>query len=249
MKVRSLMKNILLMISPTYRSINNMERTLTFLFNKVESLEMRDAPLNRCRYMFKKARDNDIDNYLDYFRLSSLELIASKIKEEKIPGECAELGVFQGEFARFINKYFPDRILYLFDTFEGFDVRDTTYDDKNNYRKKIHAFSNTNTRLVLDKMPYPEKCIIKEGYFPESIDNDILSEFCFVSIDVDLYKPTYAGLEYFYSKLVKGGVIFVHDYENCDYAGVKQAVKDFSKNYGLSYFIMSDICGSAVFIK
>ena len=39
-------------------------------------------------------------------------------------GECAEAGVFEGDFAKWINQYFPDRKLYLFDTFEGFDMRD-----------------------------------------------------------------------------------------------------------------------------
>ena len=36
----------------------------------------------------------------------------------------AEGGVFRGDFAKYINKVFPDSKLYLFDTFEGFDSRD-----------------------------------------------------------------------------------------------------------------------------
>lgn len=37
----------------------------------------------------------------------------------------AEGGVFQGDFAKVINQCFPKHKLYLFDTFEGFDERDT----------------------------------------------------------------------------------------------------------------------------
>lgn len=268
MIIRDFLKRIWLKLSPSYRvskrieaQVENLQNKIPFISDEIKSLETTINQkyekniqeyinsLNHCRHMYKRGRDEDIDNSIDYFRLSSLELMASKFKEEKTTGECAELGVFRGEFARLINKYFPDRILYLFDTFEGFDIRDTEFDDEKNYRKAIHDFSHTSVKSVLDKMPYPEKCIVKKGYFPESINDDILPEFCFVSIDVDLYKPIYSGLEFFYKKLVKGGVIFVHDYENCDYEGVKQAVKDFSKAYDISYFIMSDICGSAVFIK
>ena len=41
-----------------------------------------------------------------------------------IQGSVAECGVYLGDFAYFINKYFSNRTMYLFDTFEGFDVRD-----------------------------------------------------------------------------------------------------------------------------
>lgn len=46
------------------------------------------------------------------------------IKEYDKDAEVAEAGVFQGDFARYINLYFADRRLHLFDTFEGFDLKD-----------------------------------------------------------------------------------------------------------------------------
>lgn len=49
---------------------------------------------------------------------------ASWIYEKNINGNVAECGVFKGDSAKFINKFFPDRKLYLFDTFEGFDDKD-----------------------------------------------------------------------------------------------------------------------------
>src|SRR6185436_15032608 len=71
-------------------------------------------------------RQRDIDkNYLDYVRLSTLELICHEINSKKLEGNVAELGVYKGKFARYINQYFPNKTLYLFDTFMGFDERDT----------------------------------------------------------------------------------------------------------------------------
>ena len=70
-------------------------------------------------------RKRDIDqNYFDYVRLSTLELISFEINQKKLAGNVAEVGVYKGKFAKYINHYFPDRLLYLFDTFEGFDLRD-----------------------------------------------------------------------------------------------------------------------------
>lgn len=43
---------------------------------------------------------------------------------DTLPGALAELGVYRGDFAAALNRRFPERTLYLFDTFAGFDARD-----------------------------------------------------------------------------------------------------------------------------
>ena len=69
----------------------------------------------------------------DYFRYSSLELAAKEINENIISKgrkeNIAELGVWQGDFAQYINQLFPNQKLYLFDTFEGFDKRNFDKED------------------------------------------------------------------------------------------------------------------------
>src|SRR6266540_1215034 len=78
-------------------------------------------------------REREIDNnYFDYIRLSTLELISFEIKKRNLKGNVAELGVYKGKFAKHINKFFPERKLYLFDTFEGFDNRDITSEKAKN---------------------------------------------------------------------------------------------------------------------
>ena len=47
-------------------------------------------------------------------------------------------------------------------------------------------------------------CLFKKGYFPESA-HGIDEKFAFVSLDLDLYKPTLEGLRFFYPKMIKGG--------------------------------------------
>lgn len=149
-----------------------------------------------------------------------------------ISGSVAEAGVFQGEFARIINESFPDRKLYLFDTFEGFDERDVLYEEKNGFSDAVAGHLHlTSESLVLEKMNYPEMCVIKKGYFPESAKG-ITDKFCYVNLDMDLYKPTLEGLRFFWPLMVSGGIITVHDYFSVGYDGVNMALQEFIEETG-----------------
>ena len=149
------------------------------------------------------------------------------VYSRNLSGCVAEAGVFQGEFASVINENFPDRKLYLFDTFEGFDKRDVVYEEKNNFSNATVGHLNiTSETLVLNKMKHPEKCVFKKGYFPETA-KDIEETFCYVNIDMDLYKPTLEGLRFFFPLMAEGGIITIHDYFSKGYEGVNAAVHEF----------------------
>jgi O-methyltransferase len=195
-----------------------------------------------------KERKDYVFEYHDYIRASSLELIANEIYDKNIDGNVAELGVYRGDFARLINKTFPDRELYLFDTFEGFDSRDVKTELKNNFSNGKEDFSDTNVELVLGKMQNRENCIVKKGFFPETAVG-INNSFSFVSIDADLYDPVYNGLHFFYDRLNSGGYIMLHDYNNKYYNGAKAALRKFSTEKKISYFPICDPCGRAVIMK
>lgn len=162
-----------------------------------------------------RARENFLRDY------------AKIVYQLDLKGCVAEAGVFQGEFAKIINENFPDRELYLFDTFEGFDEKDIAFEQINKYSEAKTGYLNiTSEKLVLSKMKYPEKCVIRKGYFPETAVG-LAKEFCFVNLDMDLYKPTLEGLRFFYPKMVKGGIIVIHDYFYAGYEGVNVALKEF----------------------
>lgn len=185
----------------------------------------------------------EVDSYEP--RLAVLELMTREIKNYNIEGSAAELGVWKGDFAMMINHYLPDKKLYLFDTFEGFDERDAEVDRAEKFSTASYDFSQTSEELVLSRMEHPENCIIRKGWFPDTAEG-VDDKFCFVSLDTDLYQPILAGLKFFYPRLVKGGAIMIHDFNNKkDYPGVRQAVRDF----GVSYVCLPDACGSAVIVK
>lgn len=195
------------------------------------------------------ARKRIIDrNYMDYIRLATLELVSYEINRNNIDGCVAELGVYKGKFARYINCHFPDRKLYLFDTFEGFDETDIKSELKNTYSSGEQDFSNTSVKEVLSIMPFPDQCIIRQGYFPDTVMG-LNEQFVFVSIDADLYEPIYNGLQFFYPRLKKGGYIFVHDYNNDAYKGAREAVEKFCRENNLNKLPLPDSSGTAVLMR
>jgi O-methyltransferase len=186
----------------------------------------------------------------DYIRASALELVGREIDEQNVSGAVAELGVFKGEFARILNLVFSGRPLYLFDTFEGFASADVDYDRARNYAApSAGLFANTSVESVLAAMPFRERCVVKKGWFPASAEDCKNERFCFVSLDADLYTPIYNGLRFFWPRLSDGGYIFVHDYNNREYLGPKEAVRQFCTEQGVGYTPLLDHCGTAVIAK
>ena len=152
----------------------------------------------------------------------------------KMEGNVAECGVFQGDCAKFINYHFPERKLYLCDTFEGFDSSDMQYEKANSEAFEKSRFSDrtffaeTGSDFVLAKMPYPKNVVIRKGYFPESMEG-VEDKFCFVNLDMDLYVPMLNGLRFFWDKMVSNGCILLHDYFSDVFQGVKRAVDTFER--------------------
>jgi hypothetical protein len=185
----------------------------------------------------------------DYCRFMAMRLAAQRILARGIPGAVAELGVYKGEIAAVLNRLFPERTLYLFDTFEGFSANDLADGEENKHSiAHVGEFQDTNVELVLSRMLHPEKVVVRKGYFPETAQG--LEEiFAMVSLDVDLYKPIASGLRYFYPRLVSGGCIFIHDFNNLRYKGVKAAVEEFVDATGAPLVQLPDLAGTAVLTK
>lgn len=176
-------------------------------------------------------------------------LLADRL--ERLPGALAELGVYRGDFAAELNRRFPERNLYLFDTFEGFDLRDLNTETQNGYSRSVEGeFSDTTLELVLSKMTTQHNVVVQKGYFPDTTEGmDPELRFAMVSLDADLYEPTFNGLKWFYPRMVSGGVILLHDYQNARFSGVHAAVEAFEREFGpLLLLPVGDLHGSAMVI-
>jgi O-methyltransferase len=180
--------------------LHNVQEDVRIL-NKELGFELRLPAISN---MWVNPRSEITFNDFDWVRNQTFELVSSQIKEKNISGALAELGVYRGDQASIISKLFPDRPFYLFDTFEGFSQVDIELETGRFSESSTTDFSDTSIDIVLSKLLNPERCLIKKGFFPETAKG-VETNFAFVSLDVDLFAPTLAGLEYFYPRLERGG--------------------------------------------
>lgn len=178
----------------------------------------------------------------DYVRTATLELLCRRL--DGVPGAAAELGVYRGQFARCINRLLPDRTLYLFDSFQGFDQAAGAGEAMQ------AAHEKTSADQVMSVMPYPEKILLKPGFFPDSLDG-LEETFCFVSLDVDFETATLAGLTYFWPRLSYGGYLMLHDWGDPGLPGPAQALERYQNLLGqkLPAVPIPDLNGTLVLCK
>lgn len=90
-----------------------------------------------------------------------------EVRKRKLEGAIAEVGVFRGEFAQYINQAFPNSTCYLFDTFEGFNANEALEELKNGNCTDafVEAYKQTNIGMVLGGMRHLDNIVIKQGFF------------------------------------------------------------------------------------
>jgi O-methyltransferase len=182
-------------------------------------------------------------------RLATLRMIAGEVRERGIGGAVAELGVYQGALAAEMNRLFPARSLYLFDTFTGFDGRDVAVEGERRFsRAEAGNFADTSVEAVRARLPHPERAVFRVGYFPETA-RGMEETFAVVSLDADLYKPLLDGLRYFHPRMARGGYIVVHDYNNARFAGARHAVRQFCEENQVFVVPLPDLHGTGIIVK
>lgn len=143
-----------------------------------------------------------------------------------LKGDVAQLGVYRGGSAKIIAECFKDTPskVFLFDTFEGLPgdgegekglFSDVVYDE---------------VQKLLS--PYPH-VVFRKGFFPDTAQDLTNRKFSFIYLDGDMYQSTKDGLNFFYPRLVPGGIIILDDYESPKWTGVKKAVQEFAGSHDL----------------
>jgi O-methyltransferase len=146
--------------------------------------------------------------------LSPLEAwqIFSLVKSTaKLGGSMAEVGVYRGASARLIREADEVRPLHLFDTFQG--LPETSPEDRvplgGQFKKGSFACSLEDVKSYLNQS---SQLYFHEGLFPKTAKCIDGERFSFVHSDVDIYESTKSVLEFFYPRMIPGGIIISHDF-------------------------------------
>ena len=194
---------------------------------------------------FSSETQSQIKKTIDAVRYSSIALACKRIEADDIPGDLVEVGVFQGKTARFLRQMMPDRRIHLFDTFQGF----CTEDFEKGENTEDFRFLDTDPSEIEKQLCLggSGEVVMHVGHFPGTAEELTEERFAFLSLDVDKYIPTLAGLEVFYPKMSPGGFIFIHDFHNPESNfGVSKAVNEWCEKNQVLYFELPDANGTVI---
>ncbi len=166
----------------------------------------------------KTARSSGRESLLSGNEAFTLYSIARA--QSALPGEMAEVGVYQGVSAKIISMASDGATLHLFDTFAGLPEP-----DQHEYcrlREGHYAASLASVRTFLADRP---NITFYQGLFPDTAGPVADRRFSFVHLDVDLRSSTLGCLDFFYPRMLPGGIILTHDYSYLD--GVRTAFSEF----------------------
>jgi hypothetical protein len=210
----------------------------------------------------------DAKNDSEHKRIRSLQLLslAEGIASSSGPVEnFAECGCYTGHssfaISKILQRHSFEKKFYIFDSFEGLSSatdNDLLASDGETVREDLKSLLATDALKFVGDLDAYSKLMsefpfvdIKKGWIPKRFSDVEDLQFSFVHIDVDVYEPTRDSLNFFYSRLVKGGVIAVDDYSRPYWPGCDRAVQEFldSLPNDNSYRFFEVPMGGAVLIK
>src|SRR6266540_4018552 len=152
--------------------------------------------------------------------LFNLYQLASAVRH--LPGDIAEVGVYKGGTGRLLAQVFAGtgKKIFLFDTFAGMpDAVDPTVEDW-----KPGDFADTSLEAVRAAVaPWPEVSCVP-GRFPETADAVAGRRFCLAHVDVDIQQSVRDCCDFFYPRLVPGGMLVLDEPERVLYLPTGQGV-------------------------
>jgi len=200
----------------------------------------------------QKTQMESTDNALRRLRHYSLMQLFRQADISK--GDVVELGTFHGLSAYQIASQMAQQqtgaTFSIFDSFEGLseitekDASIHTIDE--NALRKQFAYGEDLVKQNLQEFPFID---FYKGWIPTRFVEVEERGFSFVHIDVDLYDPIKDSIEFFYPRLVEGGLMVFDDYGcTTQFPGAKKAIDELLPRLEPSFF-MALPYGQAFIIK
>jgi O-methyltransferase len=182
----------------------------------------------------------------DLVRRDMFLLLAHWLRRREVRGAVAEVGVGDGMTAALLCSVFPDSDIYLMDTFSGYCPEDVELErERTGMRVGTYAGRAMSPSAVAARIGNQRRVRLLTGKFPDSAVAEVTTkQFCLVHLDVDLYGPTRAGLEFFARRMQAGGFIAVHDYNA--WPGARRAVDEFLEARNWPAVPIADKSGSII---
>lgn len=152
---------------------------------------------------------------------------ANKVKN--LEGDFVECGVNKGGLASTVMNYVDfnslNKRFYLLDTFCGLDDK-YICEEEREHGIKAGGYHECYDDVKRTFEHFNNVEIIK-GTVPDTLSFVHAKKVCYLSIDMNCVEPEIAAAEFFWDKLVSGGVIILDDYGWSGHIVQKDAFDDF----------------------
>jgi len=198
------------------------------------------------------------DSVAKRIRHLSLAQMLRHVMHRRLKGQIAECGVSRGHSAyvaaHVLREFSFSSGFYLFDSFKGFS--EARPEDLAVLAGHVDVFNQQkglkDGTKRFDYGMEPAQEALKDfefikfmpGWIPDRFHEVANESFAFVNIDLDLYEPTKKSLEFFYPRLVDGGVMHFDDYNTADWPGTNKAVNEYLNSNPPSLFYPLPLSGA-----
>lgn len=176
-------------------------------------------------------------------------LFAAKLASN-LEGDFVDCGCGFGLFASAILKYVDlektSKKYYMFDTFDGLSEKYSSSEELVR-NKIIYRTIPSYHDEVVERFKDKEFVHIIKGIVPDSLTQVNINKIAFLSIDMNCVLPEEKALEYFWPRLVTGGIIVFDDYAFPKHEEQKKSHDLFAAKHNL--VIYTSPTGQGILIK
>ena len=151
-----------------------------------------------------------------------------------LEGDFVECGVNRGGYSRAILNYVDLRAankkFYLMDTFNGL-VEDLLTDSEKRLGRTGGGYDECYQDVVKTFAGQPVELV--RGVIPDTLPLVRTDRVAYLSVDMNCVQPEMAAIEYFWPKMVRGGVLVHDDYASPVFVNQKNALDDFAARNGV----------------
>lgn len=206
----------------------------------------------------------DIYTFCKPYTMTSVERMFALYKgveyvvKNNIPGDFVECGVWKGGssmlIAMTLQKFgVSDRMIWMYDTFEGMsepgkeDMDNTGYSAKEQLKrasksdqKSVWCYSSleevkANLALTNYKSSYIQ--FIKGKVEDTISSNSTIPDISLLRLDTDWYESTKHEMEHLFPKLVSKGILIIDDYGH--WVGAKKAIDEYLMTNNIPMFLQT----------
>ena len=157
----------------------------------------------------------------------------------RLPGDFVECGVNEGwmslTICHYLNFNALQKSFYLFDTYCGIPPEQITDRERRDAGERLlgaqHYYVECYERTKARFATYPRAVLVR-GRVPDTLALAPIEQIAYLHIDMNIAVPERAAIEFFWPKLVPGGIVVLDDYAFSTYQSQHDTMNEFAASVG-----------------